>query len=72
LSSFKIILSFIILAVLGFIFVPRLSIDLLPNKSLPVLTISFTLNDAPPEVVEQEATAPLENVLSQLAQIKKN
>ena len=70
-SPFKIILSFVILSLLGFISSPWLSIDLLPSKSLPVLTISFMLNDAPPEVVEQEATAPLENALSQLTQLKK-
>jgi hypothetical protein len=71
LSAFKILLCFIILAGLGYIFIPSLSIDLLPNKALPVLTISFTLDDATPEVTEQEATAPLENALSQLTQLKK-
>jgi multidrug efflux pump subunit AcrB len=51
--------------------VSRFSIDLQPNYSLPTLTISFTLPDASPEMVEQEATAPLENVLSQITNIKK-
>src|SRR5688572_7185840 len=70
-SPFKVILGFVVLSLLGFLFIRKLSIDLLPNKRLPVLTISYSLKDAPPEVVEQEATAILENALSQLTQLKK-
>lgn len=70
-SSFKIILIFVITAALGFLFISRLSVDLLPDTSLPVLTVSYSLADAPPEIIEQQATAPLENALSQVSQIKK-
>ena len=70
-SPFKIILSFVLLAVLGIVFVPRLPIELLPNNDLPVLTVRFSLLDAPPSVIEKQATAPLENVLSQLSQLKR-
>lgn len=70
-SSFKTILIFIIAAALGLVFISQLSIDLLPNTSLPVLTISYSLQDAPPEIIEQQATGPLENALSQISQIKR-
>jgi len=50
--------------------IPTLPIDLQPTKTVPVLTISYSLPDATPEIVEQVATSPLENVLSQLSQIK--
>lgn len=70
-SPFKIILIFIISALLGFLFIPKLSVDLLPKTKLPVLTISYTIPDASPEIIERQATSPLENSLSQISQIKK-
>ena len=70
-SSFKTILIFIIAAALGMLFISRLSVDLLPDTKLPVLTVSYYLADAPPEIIEQQATGPLENALSQVSQIKK-
>ena len=70
-SSFKTILIFILAAALGMLFISRLSVDLLPDTSLPVLTVSYSLADAPPEIIEQQATGPLENALSQVSQIKK-
>lgn len=70
-SPFKIILVFVITAALGFLFISRLSVDLLPNTSLPVLTITYSMQDAPPGIIENQATGPLENALSQISQIKK-
>lgn len=70
-SSFKVILIFIIAAALGIVFISELSIDLLPNTSLPVLTVSYSLQDSPPEIIEQQATGPLENALSQISQVRK-
>lgn len=70
-SPFKTILIFIIAAALGMLFISRLSVDLLPDTSLPVLTVSYSLADAPPEIIEQQATGPLENALSQVSQIKR-
>ena len=56
---------------LGIAFIPRFTIDLNPNYNLPKLTVSFNLYDATPELIEQEATSPLENALSQISNIKK-
>jgi multidrug efflux pump subunit AcrB len=71
LAPYKTVVIFVFLSLIGLAVVSRFSIDLQPNYSLPTLTISFTLPDASPETVEQEATAPLENVLSQITNIKK-
>lgn len=49
----------------------QLKVDLLPNYTLPKLVVSYTLAQAPPELLEMEATAPLENVFSQLSGLKK-
>jgi multidrug efflux pump subunit AcrB len=69
-SSFKTILLFALLAAIGFVFIPQLPVDLQPDTRAPQLTVSYTLPDAPPQVVEQEATAPLENAFAQINQIK--
>ncbi len=69
-SPFKVILFFATAAVAGLALAPRLSLDLQPDMRLPRLTLTASLPDAPPEVVEQEVTAPLENALAQLSQIK--
>jgi multidrug efflux pump subunit AcrB len=71
LTPYKTVVIFVFLSLIGLAVVSQFSIDLQPNYSLPTLTISFTLPDASPETVEQEATAPLENVLSQITNIKK-
>ena len=70
-TPYKTVVIFVFLSLIGLAVVSQFSIDLQPNYSLPTLTISFTLPDASPETVEQEATAPLENVLSQITNIKK-
>ena len=70
-TSFKTVVLFVFLSLLGLAVVHRFSIDLQPNYSLPTLTVSFSLADASPETVEQEGTAPLENILSQITNIKK-
>ncbi|HRF33905.1 MAG TPA: efflux RND transporter permease subunit [Cyclobacteriaceae bacterium] len=69
-SPFKVVIVFIFISLLGLVVIPTLPIDLQPTKTVPVLTISYSLPDATPEIVEQVATSPLENVLSQLSQIK--
>lgn len=61
---------FISCACLGFIALKRVPVDLEPTKTFSEITVTFSLKDAPPEVVEQEATAPLENVLSQVSGLK--
>jgi multidrug efflux pump subunit AcrB len=69
-SPFKVILFFITAALAGLALIPRLSLDLQPDPRLPKITLTSSLPDAPPEVVEQEITAPLESALAQLSQIK--
>jgi multidrug efflux pump subunit AcrB len=71
LSPFRIIISFIVLAIIGFALVPQLSVDLNPREREPVLTISYGIPRSSPDLVEKLATAPLEGVFSQLAELKK-
>jgi len=69
-SPFRIVVLFMVLALAGLAITGRLFVDLTPDYSNPQLNISFTFPGASPEFAEQEATAPLENALSTLANIK--
>jgi multidrug efflux pump subunit AcrB len=70
LSPIKTVIAFVFPGLLGLVMIPRLPVDLQPSNTDPVLTISYALPDASPELVEQMATAPLENALSQLTSIR--
>jgi multidrug efflux pump subunit AcrB len=70
-SPFRIVLLFVVLAGVGFALLPLVAVELNPRPVLPVLTVSYTLPQSSPEVVEARASAPLENVFSQLRELKK-
>jgi multidrug efflux pump subunit AcrB len=70
-SPFRIIIAFIVLSIIGFALVPRLSVDLNPREREPVLTVSYAVPRSSPELVEKMATSPLEGALSQLSDLKK-
>jgi multidrug efflux pump subunit AcrB len=70
-SSYKIIAIFVFASIVGALLLPTFTVDLQPGYGQPVLTIFYSLPGAPPEVIEQLATAPLENKLSQLSGIDK-
>lgn len=70
LSPFKTILLFVLAAAIGWLLVPRLPVDLQPDTRPATLTVTASLGNAPPETVEQEVTAPLENAFSGISQLK--
>lgn len=70
-SPFRIIIAFVVLGIIGFALVPKLSVDLNPREREPVLTVSYSVSRAAPDLVERLATSPLEGALSQLAELKK-
>lgn len=70
-SPFRIVLLFVVWAGVGFALLPLVAVELNPRPALPVLTVSYTLPQSSPEVVEAQASAPLENVFSQLRELKK-
>ncbi|GCC50879.1 AcrB/AcrD/AcrF family protein [Chryseotalea sanaruensis] len=49
---------------------PKFSVDLNPDNNLPKLVVTYQLTGATPELIEQEATSPLESVLSQIGGIQ--
>lgn len=70
-TSFRITISFFVLAIIGFALVPRLTVELNPREQQPVLSVSFAVQQAAPELVEKLGTAPLEGLFSQLSELKK-
>ncbi|WP_035455037.1 efflux RND transporter permease subunit [Algoriphagus terrigena] len=70
-TPFRVLIAFVVLAILGFATVPLLSVDLNPREREPVFTISFGIPQSSPEVIEKLGTSPLEGVLSQLTELKK-
>ncbi|UCS92436.1 efflux RND transporter permease subunit [Echinicola marina] len=70
-SPFRIVISFFVLAIIGFALVPGLTVELNPREQQPVLRVSYSVRDASPELVEKLGTAPLEGLFSQLSELKK-
>ena len=48
-----------------------LSVDLNPKEKSPILSISYGINNASPEIVEKLATSPLEGAFSRLSELKE-
>ncbi|UZD22186.1 efflux RND transporter permease subunit [Algoriphagus halophytocola] len=70
-TPFRILIVFVVLSILGLATIPMLSVDLNPREREPVLTISYFIQNASPEIVEKLATAPLEGTFSRLSELKK-
>jgi multidrug efflux pump subunit AcrB len=70
-SPFRTLLMFACIALFGFWVIPTLHVNFVSVAQGPQLTISFTMPDATPHRLEQAATAPLENALSQINGLKK-
>ena len=70
-TPFRVLIAFVVLGILGFATVPLLSVDLNPREREPVLSISFSIPQSSPEIIEKLATAPLEGAFSQLTELKK-
>lgn len=71
LSSFTVIVSFIALALVGIALVPLLPVKLSPSRSLPSLTISFSMPNNSARVIESEVTSRLESMLARIQGVKK-
>src|SRR5512138_4004600 len=70
-SSFTINIIFVVLIIIGGGVIPLLSLQLNPTRYLPSLTISWSWQDAPVRVVEQEVTTVLEGVLSTVTGVSR-
>ncbi|MBL7473293.1 efflux RND transporter permease subunit [Robertkochia sp. 1368] len=59
------------IAVIGIILLPRLSLQLTPNRNTPKLSVSFSWPDASARVLEQEVTSRLEGLFNGVSGMEK-
>lgn len=70
LSSFSILIIFVLLMIVGTSVLPLLNVQLTPSRSLPGLSVSYSWPDASARVIEQEVTSKLEGLFSGVKGIK--
>ncbi len=65
------LIVFIVLALIGVGLIPSLNVNFTPTYSKPAITITYSLPNSSPDIVEQSVTSPLENALSQIEGVNK-
>lgn len=69
-SAFSTLIVFLVCCFIGIATIPFLSVQLVPSRVYPSVTVSAQLPNSSQEVTELELTNPLENVLASLKGIK--
>ncbi|MEA5256557.1 efflux RND transporter permease subunit [Arcicella aquatica] len=70
-SSYGILIAFVVLSIIGFALIPKLSVQLNPSNSSGSINVSYYWGNVSPEVLERQVTAKLEGAFSTLQGIKK-
>lgn len=70
-NSFKIVLFFSCVGLIGLFLIPKLPVKLAPRRDMPQLIISFGMSNMSSRVVEMEVTSKLEGMLSRIKGIEK-
>lgn len=65
-SSFSIIVIFSCLTILGFFFIPQLSMKLNPSRKQPIVNIGFSMYGQSSRIIETEVTSKLESMLNRM------
>ena len=71
LSSFTIIVAFVALSLIGLASIPSLTVKLSPSRTLPSLTVNFSMPGNSARIVEMEVTSKLEAMLARINGVKK-
>lgn len=69
-SSFKIILIFVFLTLIGLALTVKLSVRLQPSTTLPQISVSYNMYGSSPLVTEKEVTSKLESLLSRMSGLR--
>lgn len=70
-SSFTIIVTFLCVALTGIAFIPLLPIKLSPSRTLPRLSVNYSMPGNSARVIEMEVTSRLESMLARIKGIKQ-
>lgn len=68
--SFSIIIVFIALSLVGCALLPLLPVKLAPSRTLPSITVSFSMHGSAARTVESEVTSRLESALARIKGVK--
>ena len=71
LSSFSVILVFVLLVIIGLSFIPQVNLQLKPSRALPAITVTYNWPRASAKVIEQEVTSLLEGLFSRIHGIEE-
>ena len=71
LSSFTLIVTFVCLSLIGVVLVPLLPVKLAPSRTLPLLTVSFSMPGNSSTGIEAEVTSKLEAMMARVKGIRK-
>lgn len=71
LSSFSVIVVFVLLIITGAGLMPLLNVQLNPSRALPRLSVNYSWPDASARVIEQEVTSRLEGLFSSVKGIQE-
>ena len=69
-KPFTVLVAVILILVLGYVSVGKMTPDLLPEMSFPYIVLFTTYPGASPEEVETTVTKPLEQEMSELDHMK--
>lgn len=69
-SSFTVIVAFLSLSMMGIALIPLLPVKLAPSRTLPSLTVYFSMPGNSARIVEMEATSKLEAMLARINGVK--
>lgn len=70
-SPFTLIVAFVCLSLVGMALLPLLPVKLSPSRTLPGLTVSFSMPGNSSRVIEAEVTSRLEAMLARVKGVKK-
>lgn len=70
-SPFTLIVAFVCLSLVGLALLPLLPVKLSPSRTLPGLTVSFTMPGHSSRVIEAEVTSRLEAMLTRVKGVKQ-
>ncbi len=69
-SSFSVIVTFIAIALIGMVLLPKLTVKLYPARYTPQLSVGFVMTGSSARVVEVEVTSKLEALLGKIKGVK--
>jgi multidrug efflux pump subunit AcrB len=71
LSSFSVILVFVLLTLIGLSFLPLVNVQLKPSRSLKTISVSYNWPRASAKVIEEEVTSKLEGLFGVINGVKE-